>query len=200
MTTFSIAADKELLTSICSGYFEDPWCKYLKDACFLPHGIKDVDGLLYAGKRLIIPRTSNVCETLFHLTHDVLGHFGFSKSYGSLCKSFYWPNMRQDLEHAYVPACPDCQHNKPTTKKPLGPLHPLPIPDQHGDSVMMDFIGPLPEDEGFNCIVSFTDHLNSDIRIIPTRTDISAVDLAIIFFNKWYCNTRLPLEIISDCD
>lgn len=116
------------------------------------------------------------------------------------CSTVYWPNMWWDLENVYVPACADCQCNKPTTKKALGPLHPLPILDQHGDSVAMDFIGPLPEDKGFNCIVSFTDHLNSDVRIIPTCTDISAEDLAVIFFDEWYCKNRLPLEIISDCD
>lgn len=93
--------------------------------------------------------------------------------------------MQQDLENAYVPACADCQRNKPTTKKLMGPLNPLLIPDQCGDSVMIDFIGPLPKDEGFNCIVSFTDHLNSDIQIIPTHTDISTEDLAVIFFDEW---------------
>jgi hypothetical protein len=144
----------------------------------LPHGIKNRNGLLYAGQRLIIPRNASICETLFHLAHDVLGHFGFAKSYGSLHESFYWPNMRRDLELAYIPACADCQCNKPTMKKPMGPLHLLPIPDQRGDSVVMDFIGPLPEDEGYNCIVSFTDHLNSDVRIIPTHTDIAVEDLA----------------------
>ena len=64
----------------------------------------------------------------------------------------------------------------------------------------MDFIGLLPEDEGFNCIVSFTNRLNSDIQIILTRTDISAEDLAVIFFNEWYCKNGLPLEIVSDRD
>jgi hypothetical protein len=48
--------------------------------------------------------------------------------------------------------------------------------------------------------VSFTDRLNSDIRIIPTCTDISAEDLAVIFFDEWYCENGLPLEIISDRD
>lgn len=149
---------------------------------------------------MIIPQHSNVCESLFHLAHDVLGHFGFSKLYGSLQKSFYWPNMQWDLEHAYVPACADCQCNKLTTKKPMGPLHPLPIPDQCGDSVAMDFIGWLLEDEGFNCIVCFTDRLNSNVQIIPTHMDISVEDLAVILFDEWYCENGLLLEIISDSD
>ena len=48
-------------------------------------------------------------------------------------------------------------------QKPAGPLNPLPIPDEHGDSVTMDFIGPLLLDEGFDCILSITDQLHSDV-------------------------------------
>src|ERR1700692_4297243 len=64
----------------------------------------------------------------------------------------------------------------------------------------MDFIGPLPLDENFNCILSMTDQLGSDIHIIPTHLDITAKDLAVIFFDHWYCENGLPKDIISDCD
>ncbi len=108
--------------------------------------------------------------------------------------------MCQDLESSYIPACQDCMRNKSPTTKLSGPLHPLPIPDNCGDSVAIDFIGPLPDDQGFNCIVTFTDCLNSDIHIVPTRMDTSATDFATIFFNEWYCENSLPLNIISDCN
>ena len=85
-------------------------------------------------------------------------------------------------------------------KKPIGSLHPLPIPDGQGDSVAMDFIGPLPEDEGFNCIVMMTERMGSDIQIVPTRMDIAAEDFAQLFFDHWYCENGLPLELISDRD
>jgi hypothetical protein len=64
----------------------------------------------------------------------------------------------------------------------------------------MDFIGPLPLDEGFDCILTITDKLGSDIRIIPTTTDLTAESLALLFFDNWYCENGLPLEIISDRD
>ena len=132
--------------------------------------------------------------------HDTLGHFGFDKTYGSLRSAYYWPNMRRDLEKGYVASCPECQRNKSSTSKPIGPLHPLPIPDQCGDSVAIDFIGPLPEDDGNNCIITFTDHLGSDIQLAAMRTDIDAEKLAYIFFDKWYCENGLPTDIISDRD
>ena len=196
----NISADTRLLQDIKSGYKEDTWCKRLPVATpsFLDLQLKD--DLWYVGNRLIIPRTGNLRETLFQLAHNTLGHFGFDKTYGSLRKEYYWPNMRQDLENGYIASCPDCQRNKSSTVKPIGPLHPLPIPDQRGDSVAIDFIGPLPEDNGNNCIITFTDRLGSDIQLAVTRTDINAEQLAYLFFDKWYCENGLPSDIVSDRD
>lgn len=64
----------------------------------------------------------------------------------------------------------------------------------------MDFIGPLPKDEGFNCLLTITDRLGSDVRLIPTCTDITAEKLATLFFHNWYCENGLPSDIISDHD
>jgi hypothetical protein len=108
--------------------------------------------------------------------------------------------MRRDLEKAYIPSCSECLRNKSTTSKPSGPLHPLPIPNERGDSVAIDFIGPLPMDDHFDCILSMMDRLGSDIQIIPTHIDITVEDLALLFFNHWYCKNGLPKDIISDCD
>jgi len=64
----------------------------------------------------------------------------------------------------------------------------------------MDFIGPLPLDEGHDCILTITDRLGADIRIIPTSINLSARKLAILFFDHWYCENGLPLNIVSDRD
>jgi len=55
------------------------------------------------------------------------------------------------------------QCNQSPITKPKGLLHPLPIPDGCGDSVALDFIGPISEDHGFNCILMITDHLGSEV-------------------------------------
>ncbi len=129
-----------------------------------------------------------------------MGHFGSDKSYALLRDSYYWPNMRRDLENLYVPTCDKCQRNKTSTRRPRGPLHPLPVPERRFTSVTIDFIGALPTDDGFNCIATFTDRLGADIRMVPCRTDMSADDFAELFFKHWYCENGLPLEIISDRD
>ena len=64
----------------------------------------------------------------------------------------------------------------------------------------MDFIGPLLTDEGYDCILTITDRLGADIRIVPTKTTITAEDLTMIFFNTWYCENGLPNNIVCDRD
>lgn len=148
----------------------------------------------------MIPKVTDVRECLFQLAHDVLGHFGSDKSYLALRDCYYWPGMRKDLELGYILSCIECQRNKSRTTKPAGPLHPLPIPERRGDSVAIDFVGPLPLDEGFDMICTMTCRLNSEIRIVPVKKDISAEEFAVVFFDNWYCENGLPLEIVSDRD
>ena len=195
-----ISMDPKISEDIRVGYKSDAFCqRILKNLESFPM-IKVEDGLIYIGSRLVIPRVGTLREDLFQMAHDSLGHFGMDKSYATLWTAYYWPRMRTELEGAYIPGCDACQWNKGPTTRPTGPLHPLPVPDNRGDSVAIDFIGPLPEDEGFNCIVTMTDRSGSDIKVVPTRTDVSAEDFAQLFFDNWYCENGLPCELISDRD
>ena len=196
----TVSSDPKISETIRSGYKDDPFCqKILANLDSFP-AVKVIDGLVYIGSRLVIPRVGTIREDLFRMAHDNLGHFGAEKSYANLRTAYYWPRMRAELEGAYIPGCDSCQRYKGSTKRPAGPLHPLPVPDQRGDSVAIDFIGPLPEDEGFDCIVTMTDRAGADIQVVPTRMDVSAEDFAQLFFDHWYCEHGLPLEVISDRD
>ncbi|GLB45211.1 putative retrotransposable element tf2 155 kda protein type 1-like [Lyophyllum shimeji] len=194
------AINMELVEQIKAGYDSDPWCKNLIAAARGMPALAQRDGLWFWKSRLVVPRAGSVRETIFRLAHDALGHFGFEKSYAAMRDSYYWPKMRRDLELGYIPACRDCQRMKSSTVLPSGPLHPLPVPDGRCESVAMDFIGPLPEDSGKNCILTITDRMHSDIKIIATRTDITASDLAELFFDHWYCDNGLPTDIVCDRD
>jgi RNase H-like domain found in reverse transcriptase/Reverse transcriptase (RNA-dependent DNA polymerase)/Integrase zinc binding domain len=101
-----ITSDNNILKMIRDGYEEDEFCKRVASSNM--KGWTLSNGLWYIGDRLLIPRVTSLHETLFHLAHDTLGHFGADKSYASLCDAYYWPNMRRDLEQAYIPACADC--------------------------------------------------------------------------------------------
>ena len=64
----------------------------------------------------------------------------------------------------------------------------------------MDFIDPLPTDNGYDCILFMTDCLGSDVHIILTTMKATAKDVALLVLNHWYCENRLPLDFISDRD
>lgn len=108
--------------------------------------------------------------------------------------------MHKHLIEAYVPSCTDCQRNKNQTTKPAGPLHPVPVPDKHFDLVAIDFIGPLPKDDGFDCIVTMMDRLGIDIQIALCNTNMTAEDFASIFWDRWFCENGCPEELITDHD
>jgi hypothetical protein len=106
-------------------------------------GFEECDGLIFYNERILVPKVAALREQLFFLAHNQLGHFGADKSYLNLRKSFYWPNMRVNLEKGYIAGCEACQMNKAPTTRPAGPLHPLPVPDRRFSSVAIDFVGPL---------------------------------------------------------
>jgi hypothetical protein len=204
-SVFMIEGDVDLLRRIRRDYREDSWCKGILDD--MGHGILDKNlgislknGLLFIGSWLVIPKYKAIQEELFCLAHNNLGHFRGCKSYLSLRNEFYWPHMRWDLLNRYIPACVDCQQNKLGMSLPLGPLHLLLVPDKRFDSIAIDFVGPLPKDDGFNGIVTMTDRLGADIQIVACNMDMTAEEFVVVFFDRWYCENGCPTEIVSDCN
>jgi len=195
-----IEADNEFLRAIKEGYEHDPWVQKIRDGGFPKLGLVIRNGLWYVGERLVVPEFGNLRETIFRLAHDNSGHFGSDKSYDMLRGSYYWPKMRKFLVNSYIPGCEECQRNKDRTAASKGPLHPLPVPDRRFDSVAIDFVGPLPVDEGFDYLLTMTDRLNADLRVVPCCSDLNAEDAADLFFSHWYCENGLPLEIVCDRD
>lgn len=106
----------------------------------------------------------------------------------------------QGLGISVCASCMECQQNKSSTTKPIRPLHSLPIHDKQCNSVALDFIGPLPSNGGFDCILTLTDRLGSDVQIIPCTMTQTVNELACIFLTNWYCKNGLPLELISNHD
>jgi Integrase zinc binding domain len=109
--TLNITADKSLLNKIITGYETDDFAQQLTRDISMGsiEGATLTDKLLYVGCRLVIPRDLHICELLYNLAHDTLGHFGFDKSYESLQGSYYWLNMCCNLKNAYIPSCAKCQ-------------------------------------------------------------------------------------------
>src|ERR1700678_1307856 len=119
-TTSSVSFDPDFISKICDAYTTDPWCQKLMSASKGMSELTSRDGLWFLGDRLLVPAGGNLREQIFAMTHDNLGHFGFSKSYKNICRSYFWPGMRKDLEDGYIPSCQECIRNKSTTRDKQG--------------------------------------------------------------------------------
>lgn len=97
-----------ILEDIKSGYESDLFTQKLIAVVAGMPNIHQESGFWFINNRLIVPNNNNIRETLFHLAHDTLGHFGAFKLYGARTDLYYWPKMQCDLEEGYTLSCADC--------------------------------------------------------------------------------------------
>jgi len=161
-------------------------------------------GLVYLGEsdRLYIPADASLRTRLLHECHDVptAGHLGKDKTLEQVKRRFYWPRMDSDVLQ-YVRTCDACQRNKPSQQVTPGLLQPLPIPDHPWQQVTMDLITQLPKSrQGNDAIVVFVDKLSKMVHLVATKTEVTAPQLAEIFWSTVVRHHGLPSSIVSDRD
>jgi hypothetical protein len=138
-----------------------------------------VEGLLYfrpkgqvaETPRHYIPAGELRAKLLFE-AHDarIAGHLGRDKTCERLQRHSFWPKMRATV-HEYTATCPVCQKTKPSNVKPIGLLHPLPVPNKKWEHVSLDLITQLPtcKDSGYDAILVFVDCLTKMLRAVTSR-------------------------------
>ena len=85
--------------------------------------------------------------------------------------------------------------------RPSGLLHPVENPNKPFQHVTMDFITHLPtSSRGHDAIFSIIDRYSRICRFIPCSSNLTAVDVANLFFEHWICRFGVPEKIISDRD
>ena len=62
----------------------------------------------------------------------------------------------------------------------------------------MDFIGGLPESNGYNAILVVVDRLSKMAHYIPTTEKVTSEQVARGFFDKVFKHHGIPDSIISD--
>ncbi len=81
------------------------------------------NGLLwYKQNRLYVPK-GRLRDVLLKECHDgpLVGHGGVKCTITFFKKSYYWPNLKEDVEE-YVKICLTCQQNRTLNKKQVGLL------------------------------------------------------------------------------
>jgi len=76
----------------------------------------------------------------------------------------------------------------------------MPIPERRFDELALDFVGKLATSRGFDTILVMTDRLTDYVKLEPTHSSATALDIAKLVYTSWYRHFGLPKAITSDRD
>ena len=110
--------------------------------------------------------------------------------------------MKMDVVN-YVRGCAECQwhkiNNRPT-QAVLRPIYPKPEAMPF-ETVAIDFITKLPVSQGYDLILTITDHNCTKAALfVPCNEEINAEETAALYLKHVVTNFGLPSKIISDRD
>ena len=99
----------------------------------------------------------------------VVGHWGFQRTQELVSHDFMWEGWREEVTQ-YVASCQKYQHSKSDRHACQTKLVQMPTGSKPWEEIAMDFIGELPESEGFNAILVITDRFTKMQQYIPALT------------------------------
>jgi hypothetical protein len=194
---------EELMRKVKLAYVSDEKCREIVLNPRMFHTNFTVSkGLIYCGRQLYIPANEELKLQLLHEAHDAPtgGHVGIAKTVDALSRSYYWPNMQQEVKD-YITTCLACQSNKARSQRQHGLAQAIKSPPRRWDQVTMDLITQLPRTtEGNDAIVVVVDKYSKMLHCFPTTTTVTAPQLAKLFMNGIVRHHGIPSSIISDRD
>jgi hypothetical protein len=102
--------------------------------------------------------------------------------------------------NSFCTSCAKCQMSKDITKRPMGLLHSLTVPERPWQSIGMDFMGPLPKSDTHDYLLVVIDHLTLQVHLIPTNTHVTAKGVAQLFLHEVVRLHGVPDSIVSNRD
>lgn len=151
---------------------------------------------VYIGKR-------KAREIVITHAHSILAHLGARKTLWYLRDNVWWKEMIKDITD-YCASCQICARTKAPNQRPMGLLHPLPVPKRPWEQIGVDFVGPLPQARNrhgeFDQVMVVIDHLTSMVHLTPVRMSYRARQIAETFYENIYRLHGLPERIVSDRD
>jgi hypothetical protein len=136
--------------------------------------------------------------------HDapVHGHPGIARTIQLVEQDSWWPGLCREVTD-YVKGCAECQQHKVNNRPTKAALEPIwaKLEATPFETVAIDFITKLPVSQGYNSILTVTDHNCSKAAIfIPCVEEISREEMAALYAKHVFARYGLPTKIISNCD
>ena len=169
-----------------------------------PHKLKKVENVWYKDGHLVVMGGLKDKQLILRRHHDTpaYGHPGINKTTQLVEREYWWLHMKNNIMD-YVKGCADCHCHKVNlrpTKAPLRPIYPKPEATPF-DTVAIDFITKLPESQGYDSILTITNHNCTKAAIfIPCNEEINAEGTAALYIKHVFMHYGLPSKIISDRD
>jgi hypothetical protein len=166
------------------------------------HQLKHLNGTWYKEGRVVITDKLSGKHKIIQAHHDppVHGHPGINRMIQIVERNYWWPQLCGNVTD-YVKGCADCQRHKVNnrpTKAPLRPIYPKPKATPF-KTIVLDFITKLPESQGYDLILTVTDHDCTKAAIfIPCREEINAEDTAALYIQHIFAHFGLPQKVISN--
>ena len=164
------------------------------------------DGLLYHREKhnsvLVIVDRDNINTILFECHDSVYsGHFSEEKTMEKVADTAWWINWRKDTSE-YCTSCDRCQKANKATGKRFGLMMRIQEPSKPWDIINMDWVTSLSPGgaASFNSCLVVVDRYSKTPIFIPCFKEDTAMDTAVLFWNRVMPRTGMPKIIISDRD
>jgi Integrase zinc binding domain len=155
----------------------------------------------YHHDRLAVPEDPTVHRSILQMYHDhkTVGHPGIMRTWSTIAKDYWWPTMRTFVTK-YVQGCATCQSTKSGTTRPKVPLVPIPPKQSYApySTIALDLITDLPESQGYDSILTITDHDCSKAAFfIPCNKTINSGGVARCYAKEVFPHYGPPKRVIS---
>jgi hypothetical protein len=198
-TTTNSNSETTLIPQFISSQDKDILCPWIN-----PHNLKKLNGEWWKDHQRVVTGNQELWCKIIYNHHDLIayGHPGISQTAELVAQFYWWPNLVKDVQ-SYVKGCAECQRHKinPQTQKvPLSPITPVheALPFQ---TIALDFIIKLPISNGYDLILTITDHNCTKMAIfIPCHKSFNAKGVADLYLHHVFPRFGLPRKVISDRD
>ncbi|MBW0558173.1 hypothetical protein O181_097888 [Austropuccinia psidii MF-1] len=129
------------------------------------------------------------------------GHHSEDRTLERVKTFSWWPNWKKDVSE-YCQTCDRCQKANRATGKKIGIIIQLQEPKSPWELVHMDWVTALPSggERSYNARLVLVDRYSKTPMFLPCHKDDTAMDTAIMIWNRVISDTGLFQNIISDRD
>ncbi|MBW0530514.1 hypothetical protein O181_070229 [Austropuccinia psidii MF-1] len=142
-------------------------------------------------------------STILNEFHDsvLAGHLSEDRTLERVRTCCWWPNWKKDVAE-YCQTWDRCQKSNRATCKKFGLMIQIREPKSPWEMVHMDWVTALPTggDRSYNACLILVDIYSKTPIFLPFHKDDTAMDTAIMIWNKFISHTALFQKIISDRD